>query len=39
MDIVQCGWNNYKMAENKLIDLLEKELKEKNIIKILKHYA
>ena len=32
MDIVQCGWTNYRMSEKKLIELLEKRIKgEKSV--------
>ena len=27
MDIVQCGWTNYRMSEKKLIELLEKRIR------------
>jgi len=31
MDIVQCGWTNYRMSEKKLIELLEKRIKGEKI--------
>ena len=31
MDIVQCGWTNYRMSEKKLIELLEKRIKVEKI--------
>ena len=27
MDIVQCGWTDYRISEKKLIELLEKRIK------------
>lgn len=31
MDIVQCGWTNYRMSEKKLIELLEKRIRGEKI--------
>ena len=31
MDIVQCGWTNYRMSEKKLIELLEKRIKGEKV--------
>ena len=31
MDIVQCGWTNYRMSEKKLIELLGKRIKGEKI--------
>jgi len=31
MDIVQCGWTEYRMSEKKLIELLEKRIKGEKI--------
>jgi hypothetical protein len=31
MDIVQCGWTNYRMSEKKLIELMEKRIKGEKI--------
>jgi hypothetical protein len=31
MDIVQCGWTDYRMSEKKLIELMEKRIKGEKI--------
>lgn len=31
MDIVDCGWSNYRMSEKKLIELMEKRIKGEKI--------
>ena len=31
MDIVQCGWSNYRMSEKSLIDFMERRIRGENV--------